>query len=114
MAPINVHGPAKPCMKEIQEQCYKLGIPLERDIVGLRPTIRVPPRRHHPDGPEPGGDTVAKGSGEARPRRAAGEAFRASMVLARTTGPSPRSAAHSCSTLEILPRVLETLSCSLW
>ena len=29
MAPINVHGPAMACMKEIQEQCYKLGIPLK-------------------------------------------------------------------------------------
>ena len=29
MAPINVVGPAMACMKEIQEQCYKLGIPLK-------------------------------------------------------------------------------------
>lgn len=29
MAPINVNGPALACMKEIQEQCYKLGIPLK-------------------------------------------------------------------------------------
>ena len=29
MAPINVAGPAMACMKEIQEQCYKLGIPLK-------------------------------------------------------------------------------------
>ena len=29
MAPINVAGPAMACMKEIQQQCYKLGIPLK-------------------------------------------------------------------------------------
>ena len=29
MAPIHVDGPALACMKEIQEQCYKLGIPLK-------------------------------------------------------------------------------------
>ena len=29
MAPINVHGRVISCMKEIQEQCYKLGIPLK-------------------------------------------------------------------------------------
>ena len=29
MAPINVAGPVMACMKEIQEQCYKLGIPLK-------------------------------------------------------------------------------------
>ena len=29
MAPINVHGKVMACMKEIQTQCYKLGIPLK-------------------------------------------------------------------------------------
>ena len=38
MAPINVAGPAMACMKEIQEQCYKLGIPLKTRHRGWRPT----------------------------------------------------------------------------
>ena len=66
MAPINVHGPAMACMKEIQEQCYKLGIPLKtrhREVAPNPYEFAPVSVRHHPDGPEPGGDADLRRGG---------------------------------------------------